>query len=130
MLYTVTTNTDINTIKNEIEEKAKEVGFGVLKEYAFKDILKSKGHPIEREIIVYELCNPAAAQEVLTVNPEVSVYLPCRISVYEKDSKTVISTISIEDMLNNFDVDKNTKEHMSTVFNTLKTIMSQWGVVS
>lgn len=29
MLYTITTNKNINIVKNEIQEKAQEVGFGV-----------------------------------------------------------------------------------------------------
>jgi NADPH-dependent 2,4-dienoyl-CoA reductase/sulfur reductase-like enzyme len=53
MIYNITTNTDLETIKSEIAAKAKEVGFGILKEYAFKDILEGKGFPIEHDITVY-----------------------------------------------------------------------------
>ena len=126
MLYTVVTNTDILTIKNEIVGKAKEVGFGVLKEYPFKDILKEKGHPIEQDITVYELCNPLAAQEALSTHPEVSVYLPCRISLYDKDGHAVLSTIGIEDMMKNLDLDDVFKSHMTGIFNKLKKLLSSW----
>ncbi|MDF1875410.1 DUF302 domain-containing protein [Sulfurimonas sp. SAG-AH-194-I05] len=126
MLYTVTTDTDLQTIKNEIATKAKEIGFGVLKEYPFKDILKEKGHPIERDITVYELCNPVAAQEALSKHPEVSVYLPCRISLYEHDGKAILSTIGVEDILKNFDLDDAFKTHMSDVFDKLKKLLSSW----
>lgn len=126
MLYTVTTNTNIQTIKNEIAEKAKEMGFGILKEYPFKNILQDKGYPIERDITVYELCNPAAAQAVLSIYPEFSVYLPCRVSLYEENGKILLSTIEIDTMLNGFKVDDTTKEHMHTIFNQLKKILSSW----
>ncbi len=126
MLYTVRTNSDLQTIKNEIVDKAKEIGFGVLKEYPFKDILKEKGYPIERDITVFELCNPVAAQEALITHPEVSVYLPCRISLYEKDGKAILSTIGIEDMMKNFDLGDDFKSHMNGIFDKLKILLSSW----
>ena len=126
MLYTVKSNVDIKTIKNEMVEKAKEVGFGVLKEYPFKDILQEKGHPIERDITVYELCNPAAANKVLSKHPEFSIYLPCRISLYEEDGQAIISTIGIDEMMQNFDLDDGLKNHMNEVFETLKKIIHNW----
>ena len=107
-------------------EKAKEVGFGVLKEYPFKDILQEKGHPIERHITVYELCNPAAANKVLSKHPEFSIYLPCRISLYEEDGQASISTIGIDEMMQNFDLDDGLKNHMNEVFETLKKIIHNW----
>lgn len=126
MLYTVTVKTDLQTIKDEIESKAKELGFGILKEYPFKNILQEKGHPIQRDITVLELCNPIAAQEALSKHPEVSVYLPCRISLYEKDGNTILSTIGIDDMLQNFDVDNEFKTHMTNVFDSLKKLLASW----
>lgn len=129
MLYTVTINTDLQTVKNEMEAKAKEVGFGILKEYHFKEILKEKCHPIEPDITVYEICNPVIAQEVLSAHPEVSVFLPCRISLYEKNGKTILSTIGIEDMLKNFDLDDAIKIHMNNVFETLKKLLGSWGSI-
>jgi len=88
--------------------------------------LKEKGHPIQRDITVFELCNPIAAQEALSTHPEVSVYLPCRISIYEKDGNTVLSTIGIEDMLKNFDIDDEFKSHMNGVFDKLKKLLASW----
>ena len=56
-------------------------------------MLQEKGFPIQQKITVFELCNPAGAQTVLQSHPEISVYLPCRVSIYEKDEQTVLSTI-------------------------------------
>ena len=126
MLYTVKSSVDMKTIKDEIAEKAKEIGFGVLKEYPFKEMLQEKGHPIERDIIVYELCNPAAAKEVLSAHPEVSVFLPCRVSVYEEDGQVILSTIEIDAMMQNFTIDNSLKTHMNEVFNNLKKLLASW----
>jgi uncharacterized protein (DUF302 family) len=126
MIYTNESQSSIATIKEEMAGKAKEVGFGLLKEYSFRELLKEKGFPIEKDITVFELCNPAAAQGALSTHPELSVYLPCRISVYEKDGKIILSTIDIEEMLGNFELDNSLKEQMGSIFNNLKKIMSSW----
>ncbi len=126
MIYTVTANRPIDTIKEEMETKEKEEKFGVLNIYEFKKILETKGFPIEKDITVYELCNPAGAQQALSQLPEISVYLPCRISLYEENGKTTLATIGLEDIVNSFDVDENFKAFMITLFENLKQVMHSW----
>ncbi len=126
MVYTVTTSTDIETVKQELEAKAKEVGFGLLNTYAFKRILEEKGYPIEKDITVFELCNPPGAQQALTYLSEISVYLPCRISVYEDKGVTTLATIGIEDIVNNFDTDARFQSYMTILFENLKQVMYSW----
>ena len=126
MIYTVRTNTVLDTVKNELESKAKEVGFGVLHRYDFKQILQGKGFPIEREITLFEVCNPPAAQQALSTVPAISVYLPCRISIYEDNGQTVLGTIAAEEMLASVELDDTLKTHMLEIFETLKGIMHSW----
>ena len=126
MIYTVTTSIPIETIKQELEAKAKEAGFGVLNSYAFKQILESKGFPIEKDITVYELCNPPGAQQALSEIAAISVYLPCRLSLYEDNGVTTLATIGFEDMLNAVEVDENFKAHMTIIFENLKRVMHSW----
>ncbi len=126
MVYTVTTSTDIETVKQELEGKAKDVGFGLLNTYEFKRILEGKGYPIEKDITVFELCNPAGAQQALTYLSEISVYLPCRISVYEDKGVTTLSTIGIDDIVNNFDTDARFQSYMTILFENLKQVMYSW----
>ena len=126
MIYTVTTSTDIETVKQELEAKAKEVGFGLLNTYAFKRILEDKGYPIEKDITVFELCNPAGAQQALTYLSEISVYLPCRISVYENKGVTTLSTIGIEEIINTFDTDARFQSYMTILFENLKQVIYSW----
>lgn len=73
-----------------------------------------------------ELCNPHAAQEALQSMPEISVYLPCRVSIYEENGKTVIATINITDIMKSIDVDEDFKLHMQSVFEYLQHIMQSW----
>ena len=126
MIYITESQSSIATIKEEMALKSKEVSFGLLKEYSFRELLKEKDFPIEKDITVFELCNPDAAQKVLSTHPELSVYLPCRISVYEKDGKIILSSIDITGILSDFELDNQLKEQMNNIFNNLKKIMSSW----
>jgi uncharacterized protein (DUF302 family) len=126
MIYKVQTTHSLEDIKQTLEEKAKDVGFSVLTSYAFKEILESKGFPIEKDITVFELCTPKAAQQLLTQIPEISVYLPCRISVYEENGTSTLATIGFEDILNAVEVDDYFKSSMTAVFENLKILMHRW----
>jgi len=126
MVYIVTTSTEISTVKKELEDKAKEVSFGLLNTYAFKRILADKGFPIKKDITVFELCNPAGAQQALEYLPEISVYLPCRISLYEDKGITTLSTIGLEEIVNTLDVDKGFQSYMTILFENLKQVMHSW----
>ena len=126
MIYTVTTTQNLHTVKAELESQAKEVGFGLLNTYDFKQILHTKGYPIEKEITVFEICNPPGAQQALSLIAEISVYLPCRISIYENDGQTTLATIGIEEMLGTADFNENFKTHMILIYENLKRVMHSW----
>ena len=126
MIYKTTTTYPIDTVKSQLEEKAKEMGFGILGSYAFKKILKSKGFEVHRDITVYELCNPAGAQEALNIIPEISVYLPCRISIYRENNLTVLATIGVEDILGATDASDEFKGFMQQLFQNIRSVMNAW----
>ena len=126
MIYKTQTTYPLDTVKAQLAEKAKALGFGVLGSYEFKKILKSKGFDITKDITVYELCNPAAAHDALNELPEISVYLPCRISLYNEDGVTVLATIAIEDMIKATQMEGAFKEHMEEIFNKIRALMNSW----
>jgi len=126
MIYKIESNIPKKIIEIEIEEKAKAVGFGVLNAYNFTKILESKGFPIEQEITVFELCNPKGAHDALENIAEISVYLPCRLSVYEENGKTILATIGFDDILNAVEVDEAFKSFMSGLFENLQKLMLSW----
>jgi len=126
MIYTVETDISPQIIREEMEEAAKKAGFGLLNTYEFKKILHDKGFPIEKDITVYELCNPPGAQQALEQIAAISVYLPCRISVYEENGSTMLSTIGFEEILSAVEVDEQFKAYMSILFVNLKSVMHHW----
>jgi len=126
MIYKTQTHWPITTIKAQLKEKAQGLGFGILNSYEFKKILCDKGLNIEKEVTVYELCNPKVAQEALNNFIDISVYLPCRLSIYEENGQTVLATISIEDILNAVDVDEEFEIQMKEIFNNMRALMNVW----
>ncbi len=74
-------------------EVCAEYQFGVLGSIDIRQKLQEKGLVFDRECIVFEVCNPQAAKQVLDVNPAISAALPCRISIYQENGKTRIASI-------------------------------------
>lgn len=126
MIYTTKTTQTLETVKKELESKAKKIGFNVLESYSIKERLHGKRFSLENDIIVFELCNLFRTQQALKHFSELSVYLPCRISIYEENGKTILSTIGIEDLLENADVDDGFKTYMSIIFENLRRVMHSW----
>lgn len=126
MIYKTQTHYPVDRVKAQLTVKAKQLGFGILGSYEFKKILAEKGFAIEQDITVYELCNPAGAQKALSSMPDISVYLPCRLSIYEENGVTTLATIGIEDMLQAVDVDEEFKKHMSEIFQNIRALMNAW----
>lgn len=83
----------LESICQRLPEVAQRHRFGVLGTHDLRQKMESKGVPFPRECRVFEVCNPQQAQAVLTQAMEVSTALPCRISVYEENGRTVLATL-------------------------------------
>lgn len=88
--YTVETNQSVNDTVKVLENVLKEERFGVLWDFDIQETLKKKGFDYDRNYRVLEVCNPEAANEVLTQNHMVGYLLPCKIVVYEDQGKTKV----------------------------------------
>lgn len=67
--------------------------FGTLGATDLRQKMADKGVPFGHECRVFDVCNPKQAKTVLEGDMAVSTVLPCRISVYEEEGKTVIATV-------------------------------------
>jgi len=123
MIYKVETSKSTKSILSTVEKDAKRFDFSLLHTYAFREILEGKGFPIDKEVSVLELCNPSGAQKVLEKMTIFSVYLPCRVSIYEEGGKTIIATVDIQRVLNSVQTDAETKELMLKLYASLKELM-------
>ncbi len=92
MLHVVESAKDVDTAARDLAAAVQRHGFGVLHTYDLKAKMKEKGVEFGNECRILEVCNPRKAAQVLSANMDVSLALPCRISVYEDQGKTRIGT--------------------------------------
>lgn len=111
-------------IVSKIQEACDKYKFSLLQSYNFHEIMESKGFPITRKVYVFEICQAKMASKILTHNPEFSIFMPCRVSVYEQDSSTIISTMNMELMLKLFENNKEMYSEAVSLFNTIKELMN------
>ncbi len=90
--YTVETTKSVDEAVAAIEAKAQEKGFRVLHVHDVKATLAAKGFEIEPMKIV-EVCNAKFASQVLAKDKQISLMLPCPISVFVEQGKTYISAL-------------------------------------
>lgn len=73
--------------------------FGVLHIHDLGNTLRSKGIVFAENCKVFEVCNPVQAGKVLSTDMRLNMALPCRISVYTEQGKTMIGMIKPVPML-------------------------------
>lgn len=92
--YTVESDRSLEEAMEVIEENLKEIQFSVQWQTNITDNLKNKGlTKVQASYNVMEVCSPFAAEKVLNQNPLANYFLPCKITVYEKDGKTQIGLL-------------------------------------
>jgi len=94
MLLTVESKRSVEEISELMPDACTKHGFGVLGE---------KGQEFDRAVLVFDVCNPVKAKQVLTAAPTVSSVLPCRISVYEEGGGSRLVTVQPSQMMAMFD---------------------------
>ncbi len=93
MLYELPTTKSLGDIDRGLREAAARHKFGVLGMHDLKEAMEKKGVSFSKTCLVYEVCNPEQAKNVLEENGAFSTELPCRISVYGSENSYKIATI-------------------------------------
>lgn len=125
--YSQKSKEPIEKIVNRFEEDCIKSGFALVHQYAYHEVVASKGFPIERKVYIFEICQAKLASMMLTTNPYFSPFMPCRIAVYEESGESVITTQNMEMML---DLIKNQTELHSEakqLYTNLKSLMNTIG---
>jgi uncharacterized protein (DUF302 family) len=99
MIYSVHSSKSLHDLDRSLREAAQRHKFGVLNVLDLKQTLSTKGIEIGRECRVYDVCNPHAASEALMQDMTASAVLPCRISVFTQEGKTVLATVRPTDLM-------------------------------
>lgn len=99
MYYTVETHKSFEQATTDLDTAVKKHGFGVLHIHDLGKTLRSKGIAFGEQCRVFEVCNPAQAAKVLAADMRLNMALPCRISVFTQQGKTMIGLIKPVKML-------------------------------
>lgn len=99
MYYVVESNKTFEQAAVDLEAAVKRHEFGLLHVHDLGNTLRSKGIAFSENCKVFEVCNPAQANKVLTTDMRLNMALPCRISVYTEQGKTMIGMIKPVPML-------------------------------
>ena len=90
--YTYETNKGFDEAVELLQERVAAKGFRVLYTHDVQSTLAEKG--LERSPYkIIEICNSKFAHKVLGINEDVGLFMPCKINVYVKNGKTVISAM-------------------------------------
>jgi uncharacterized protein (DUF302 family) len=90
--YTKETDKSFDEIVARIEEITASKGFRVLHVHDVKATLAEKGFQREPYRII-EICNSKFAHKALGINENVGLFMPCKINVFTKNDKTVITAM-------------------------------------
>lgn len=123
MRYTVETTKTPGAAVEDLRASVAKHGFGVLHTYDLKETLSSKGFPLAHACHILEVCNPAQAAKVLTEDIGMNIALPCRISVYDEDGRTKISTALPTSLLGMLSDSPSLATVAREVEDTMKAIM-------
>jgi len=125
-MFTLKMESDLPIVQiaDKVEAACAAHNFALLQSYNYHQIVESKGFPIKRKTYIYDICQAKTASMMLTSNPEFSVFMPCTLSMYEENGKTIIATMNMEIMLKAVKNDKALFSEASNLFNSFKTMMS------
>lgn len=87
--FELITEKDYETAVADLKKSVAANSFGVLWELNFKDKMKEKNIPFDRNFKVMEVCNPMKAKEVMEAELSAGYLLPCKMVVYEAEDGTV-----------------------------------------
>lgn len=92
-LYIVDSERKVQDIERDLPRVASQYQYGILGVHDLRQKMNEKGVAFAHDCLVFSVCNPKQAKEVLEADMGISTLLPCRISVYREGGKTKIATV-------------------------------------
>jgi len=90
MIYEKATDKNIDDAIESLKINLKENGFGVLWQLNFKEKLEEKGLEFKDDFVIFEVCNPKQAKEVMDKDIHIGYMLPCKMVVRRENNQTYI----------------------------------------
>lgn len=101
-IVVVETSKPMDAACTALEKAITEHHFGILHVHNVRETLSKKGVSFDRDVRIFDVCNPQRAKQVLEKNPLMSAALPCAISVFSESGKTIFAFIRPTVMLGLF----------------------------
>ena len=126
MIFTHRTALNCKEIEARIEEDTKVFGLMMKKHFPFSKNLPNNGFEIKEHASVFELCKPSTAAELLNTQPELNVLMPCRISVFEKDGVSYVSTPDLNVQLEILHCEAELKKEIIDLYEKIIAMIKGW----
>lgn len=126
MIFTHKPKLNSTQIEERIEEDGKKIGLMIKKHFPFSKSLPQNGFAIKEHASVFELCKAPVAAKLLNTQPELNILMPCRISIYDKDDVSFISTPDMSIQLEMFDCDEELKEDILQLYYDMINMIKQY----
>ncbi len=110
MYYVVDSETSFDQASTDLENEVKNLGFGVLHIHDLGKTLRGRGIDFDENCRIFEACNPAQAARVLSIDMQLNMALPCRISVFTEKGSTKIGLIKPAQILSSLSDDPSLGE--------------------
>ena len=104
MLFKLSTDKSLSEAAAALQAAVQANRFGVMQVHNLRETMTKKGVDFGRECLIFEVCQPQQAKKVLEENMSISTMLPCRISLYEEDGKTILASLKPTALLAMFNV--------------------------
>jgi uncharacterized protein (DUF302 family) len=83
----------------DVRDVLKEQGFGIITEIDVQATVKEKLGRDRPPYVILGACNPTFADQVLEADPEMGLFMPCNVVVYEDPAGTRVSAVDPSVML-------------------------------
>ena len=93
MVIKLSTDKTVSDAAAALQDAVQANHFGVMQVHNLQETMEKKGVAFTHECLIFEVCQPQQAKKVLDANMSVCTALPCRISIYEEDGKTMLATL-------------------------------------
>lgn len=115
MFFSTTVTGDFESVTEKVIAEFKNVGFGVITEIDMDLALKEKLDDVKMDSYkILGVCNPGFAYKALQAEPNIGVFLPCKVIVKKAgDNKVEVVSSNpamLMEMLDNKELDKLAKE--------------------
>ena len=121
--YTVETGKEFDAVVAAIEKASAANNFRVLYIHDVQNTLEGKGFKRSFYKII-EICNAGFAFKALEISPEIGLFMPCKINVYIRGSKTLISAMR-PSLISEFFKTPQLKELADEVEKTIRSIVDE-----